>query len=142
VTYTGSARGPLVRLLREARGMTITALAEKVGVSIGFLSRIEREKRTAYVGLTWRIASELDVAPEELTGQLPPFRALRMIVSTLPDEEFADSIGVSPDELRRIELGRLQPDPQVVELMAERLGVLSHDLCPDLPAPATAPPST
>jgi hypothetical protein len=84
--------------------------------------------------VTRNVAAALGVKPEYLTGQWPPYRAIREIVSPLPLDKFAASIGLSADELTAIEDGAVQPNEYVVGSMAARLGVYAKDLDPELPS--------
>lgn len=58
-------KSPL-RLAREKRGMTLNALAKKVGSDVGNLSRIERGVQTPNAHLAERICSEFDGEVSEL----------------------------------------------------------------------------
>lgn len=58
-------KSPL-RQAREKRGMTLNALAKKVGSDVGNLSRIERGVQTPNVNLAERICSEFDGEVSEL----------------------------------------------------------------------------
>lgn len=55
-----------VRVWREHRGMTISALAEKAGLSQSYLSQIESGKREGRVGVLQRLAAVLSVDLEDL----------------------------------------------------------------------------
>jgi len=71
--------GNQIRELRRSRGLTLRALAEKVGVGFTYLSKIENEKLEAGHGpsaqLIRRLASEL-AADEayllQLAARIPP----------------------------------------------------------------------
>lgn len=58
-------KSPL-RQAREKRGMTLNALAKKVGSDVGNLSRIERGVQTPNAHLAERICSEFDGEVSEL----------------------------------------------------------------------------
>lgn len=129
MTHTRHAYGPLVRALREARRLTLTELGRATGLTAGYLSRIEREQgKVASWGATIRLAEGLGVIPDHLTGQLPPYRALRQLLGHEDLQMFADSLGLSAAELTDIELGVVEPDPEVLARMAHRLGVAAEAL--------------
>ncbi len=68
-----STLGEAIRLLRQERGLTLRALAERVGVSAPFLSDIEHNRRKTEK--IKEIAKVLDVPIEELQqldGRVPP----------------------------------------------------------------------
>lgn len=53
--------GPAIRRLRRQQDMTLAELGEKAGLSIGFLSQIERELATPSLGALAQIAHALGV---------------------------------------------------------------------------------
>lgn len=57
-----------VRVWREHRGLTSTALAEKAGIGQAFLSQIETGKREGTVETLRRIAAALGVTLDDLAG--------------------------------------------------------------------------
>lgn len=56
--------GPAIRRLRREQDMTLAELGEKAGLSIGFLSQIERELATPSLGALAQIAHALGVEVE------------------------------------------------------------------------------
>ena len=63
--------GSPLRAWRKHRALTLDALAERVGVSKGYLSQIENGRKPGTLGLFRRLASALDVAMDELVGPSP-----------------------------------------------------------------------
>lgn len=59
-------QGADLRALRKARGLTLTALAERVGRSVGWLSQVERDLSSASVDDIAALARVLDVATSSL----------------------------------------------------------------------------
>jgi DNA-binding Xre family transcriptional regulator len=55
-----------IRVWRKHRGMTILALAQKVGIGSAYLSQMETGKREGTVGTLRRIANGLGVALDDL----------------------------------------------------------------------------
>ena len=55
-----------LRVWRKYREFTLDALAERVGVSKGYLSQIENGKKTGTLDLFRRLADVLNVALDEL----------------------------------------------------------------------------
>jgi transcriptional regulator with XRE-family HTH domain len=73
---TGTTRRTLgadVRALRKARGMTLVALSEAMGRSVGWLSQVERDISTPAIADLGRMAEILNVAVSSLvqTGAAP-----------------------------------------------------------------------
>ncbi|SDK68030.1 helix-turn-helix domain-containing protein [Billgrantia gudaonensis] len=56
-----------VRVFREYRGLRAGELAERAGISQGYLSEIEASKKTGSLGVLKRIADALDVELSDLT---------------------------------------------------------------------------
>jgi DNA-binding transcriptional MerR regulator/mannose-6-phosphate isomerase-like protein (cupin superfamily) len=53
---TSNGLGPRLRQLRQARKLSLSRVAKAVGISVGFLSALERSQMTASVGTLSRIA--------------------------------------------------------------------------------------
>lgn len=64
--------GRRVRALRIERGMSLTELAGKAGVSVGALSQIERGMSSLRVRVIWPLAAALDVEPSALIVEGSP----------------------------------------------------------------------
>src|ERR1051325_7252480 len=120
--------GPRLRRLRNARGLTQTAMAEGLGISPSYLNLIERNQRPLTVQLILKLASIYKVEPEELHGEARgSIAALR--------EVFADPLlaGELPDSQELIEVAEAAPNAAaaVIKLyrayreQAERLSDLS-----------------
>lgn len=60
---------PRLRELRQSRGLSQRALAEKAGVSIGTVYRLENGLRGAYPSSVRRLASALGVSTQELVRE-------------------------------------------------------------------------
>ncbi len=56
-----AAFGGRIRDLRRKAGMTLQALADQAGISVGFLSQVERDKATPSLGTLASLAGALDV---------------------------------------------------------------------------------
>ncbi|WP_127143675.1 helix-turn-helix domain-containing protein [Pelagibacterium montanilacus] len=53
--------GPLIRARRHARAMTLKALGESAGVSVGYLSQVERDQASPSLSTLTAIAGALEV---------------------------------------------------------------------------------
>lgn len=53
--------GPLIRRRRKQLGLTLQALCDRAGVSVGYLSQVERDNATPSLGTLAQIADGLDV---------------------------------------------------------------------------------
>lgn len=56
-----------VKVWREHRGLTLTALASKAGIGKGYLSQIERGTRQGPIATMQKLAGALDVDLDDLT---------------------------------------------------------------------------
>ncbi len=123
--------GPRIRRVRNAKGLTQTAMAEGLGISPSYLNLIERNQRPLTVQLILKLASVYKVEPEELQADAGPnVAALR--------EVFADPLlsGELPGDTELIEVAEAAPNAMaaMVKLFrayreqAERLTDLSDML--------------
>src|SRR5690606_30901934 len=121
--------GPRIRRIRNARGLTQTAMAEGLGISPSYLNLIERNQRPLTVQLILRLSSVYGVEPDELQGDAGgAFAALR--------EAFSDPLlaGELPGDQELIKLAEGAPNVSaaVIKLFraykeqAERLSDLSE----------------
>ncbi|MYS75666.1 helix-turn-helix domain-containing protein, partial [Streptomyces sp. SID5926] len=67
----GRRIGPALRAAREARGMSLRALARQIGVSPSFLSQLERNKTNASVGTLYTLVEALDLSLDQLVSTDP-----------------------------------------------------------------------
>lgn len=59
---TATILGPRLRELRKARSMTLQTLADKAGLSVGFLSQLERDQASPSVRALNSLAAALEVS--------------------------------------------------------------------------------
>ena len=82
--------GKMIRDARQARGVSLRALAGKVGIHFSHLSKIENGKDSIGRDSLARIAEELGVDPDLLLGesghQAVPFRVLGDVAAGVPIE--------------------------------------------------------
>ena len=126
--------GPRIRRIRNAKGLTQTAMAEGLGISPSYLNLIERNQRPLTVQLILKLAAVYKVEPEELHSEARgSIAALR--------EVFADQLlaGELPGDQELVEIAEAAPNAAaaVVKLFrayreqAERLSDLSELLARD-----------
>ncbi|PSJ61592.1 helix-turn-helix domain-containing protein [Pseudaminobacter soli (ex Li et al. 2025)] len=97
--------GPRIRRIRNAKGLTQTAMAEGLGISPSYLNLIERNQRPLTVQLILKLASVYKVEPEELHGEARgSIAALR--------EVFSDPLlaGELPGDQELVELAEGAPN--------------------------------
>ena len=132
--------GPRIRRIRNAKGLTQTAMAEGLGISPSYLNLIERNQRPLTVQLILKLATVYKVEPEELHSEAAggSIAALR--------EVFADPLlaGELPGDQELVEIAEAAPNAAaaVIKLFrayreqAERLSDLSELLARDGRAPS------
>ena len=70
--------GRQVRRWRMERGLTLARVAERTGLTVGYLSQIENDKASPSLAVLGEIAAALDVAPAWfLMDDVPPPRVVR-----------------------------------------------------------------
>lgn len=77
--------GQLITVARRQQGMSQRQVADALGVSQAWVSRVEQGKQRAWVGNVLRLASFLDI---ELQGRLPREKGKRdkpVAISAYPD---------------------------------------------------------
>lgn len=126
--------GPRIRRIRNAKGLTQTAMADALGISPSYLNLIERNQRPLTVQLILKLSSTYKVEPEELHGEVRgSIAALR--------EVFSDPLlaGELPGDQELVEVAEAAPNAAaaMVKLhrayreQAERLSDLSDLLARD-----------
>ncbi|MDN2580215.1 XRE family transcriptional regulator [Aquibium sp. ELW1220] len=97
--------GPRIRRIRNAKGLTQTAMAEGLGISPSYLNLIERNQRPLTVQLILKLSAVYKVDPEELQGEAGgSVAALK--------EVFADPLlaGELPGDQEMLELAESAPN--------------------------------
>lgn len=107
-------------MARQLRQEDLTSL---VGdhMTPGYLSRIENGTRRGDAKIA-KIAEVLGVSVEVLTGRRPAIAILRAAQNITP-AAFARDVGITPVRLDRIEQGTELPGPDLLLVIANRLGV-------------------
>ena len=121
--------GPRIRRIRNAKGLTQTAMAEGLGISPSYLNLIERNQRPITVQLILKLASTYGVEAAELQGEA------RGSIAALK-EVFSDPLlaGELPGDQELVEIAEGAPNAAaaVIKLFrayreqAERLSDLSE----------------
>lgn len=131
--------GPRIRRIRNQKGLTQTAMAQKLGISPSYLNLIERNQRPLTVQLILKLASVFKIDPEDLQGEAgASLAALR--------EVFADPLlaGELPGEQELVEIAEAAPNAtagivklfQAYREQMDRLTDLSDVLAREGHAPA------
>ena len=113
-----SGQTTYIRERARALGMSMRDLAERVGVSPGYLTEVSRGRRRMSVKVEARVESALKapakVEPAKLAGVDRKAVWDRMEAHGLSQNEVARRAGVSPAHLSNIMSGRTTPSPKVM----------------------------
>lgn len=126
LTDSGLSLGDKIRMMRAEKNLSLQELAQKAGISLSYLSEIERG--TVYPALSTlkRIAEGLAVPPATLMGHEGTLghklKALREEYG-LTQAQLASLAGVTAGLIGQIEQGKVQPSLKTLEKLAEVMGV-------------------
>ncbi len=126
ITDMGLSLGDKIRLLRTEKGFSIQDLARRAGISLSYLSEIERG--TVYPALSTlkRIAAGLEVSVSSIMGNEGSLghklKALREEYG-LTQAQLASLAGVTAGLIGQIEHGKVQPSLKTLEKLSEVMGV-------------------
>lgn len=126
VTQEGIGRK--IRDLREQRGLTLSQVSQRAGLSAAHVSEVERGLSAASLKTLEKLAEVLEVSTAVLLGkdECDPLgermRRLRERMG-LTQKELAESVEVSHALVGQIENGRLTPSVATLSKLATALGV-------------------
>lgn len=118
----GRAHGDIVRAIRTAQQRVQQDVADAAGLTGPYVCLIEKQRRRPGVTVSAKLAKGLGVDVAVLSGQLPILNTLRTLAG-IPDAQFAETVGITPAQLRRLEVGADSPTPELAAAMGRRLGV-------------------
>ena len=81
----GAELGPLLRRVREDRGLSVRELARRISCSPSLISQIERGLSAPSVGILYAIATELRASLDFLFGSAVPGDAMLATAHVHPD---------------------------------------------------------
>lgn len=87
------AVGPRIRALREAAGLSLRKLASLTGLSVGFLSQVERGQSSIALSTLHGVVAALGQSMAEFFGEAPP---------EPPDDSVIFTLTRSADRTRRV----------------------------------------
>ncbi|WP_258359910.1 helix-turn-helix domain-containing protein [Moorella sulfitireducens] len=117
-----------LRRLREQKGITLSELSRRSGVSLAHISEIERSRSTASLKTLEKLAAVLEVSPSSLLRSAQEdtlgnkLKRLREKMG-LTQKELAQQVGISHSLIGQIETDRIQPSLATLSSLAEALGV-------------------
>lgn len=96
----GRPIGERLRHAREARQLTLAAVAERAQLTKSFLSRVERDETSPSVASLVRICEAIGIDPADVfaTPTTVVMRAADRPLATLPGREVVDTLLTAPDE--------------------------------------------
>ena len=126
ITDSGLSLGDKIRLMRAEKSLSLQELSQKAGISVSYLSEIERG--TVYPALSTlrRVAEGIGAPPTALMGHEGSLghrlKALREEYG-LTQAQLASLAGVTAGLIGQIEQGKVQPSLKTLEKLAEVMGV-------------------
>lgn len=128
-----------IRWLREERGYTLTDFAHKAGISLSFLSEIERGAKQPSIKILEKIANTLNVSKDQLIEVNEDSEGINMgekirllrAKNGISMTDLAQKAAISNSYLSDIERGNVCPAVNTIRRLAEALNVptsvlLSH----------------
>ncbi len=126
VAETGISLGDKIRLMRGEKNLSLQDLATRAGISLSYLSEIERGTVYPALNTLKRIAEGLGVPPSAVIsheGSLGhKLKSLREEYG-LTQAHLANLAGVTAGLIGQIEQGKVQPSLKTLEKLAEVMGV-------------------
>ncbi|KKM09293.1 hypothetical protein SY88_19710 [Clostridiales bacterium PH28_bin88] len=123
--------GVHIRHYREDRGYTLQETAHRVGVSVSYLSEIERGVKNPSIKVLNRVCRELNIPQEKVMQKafygergnacLGDKIRMRRLELEMSPAQMAEKVEVSTVYLADIEMGRLYPPNDILQRMAEVL---------------------
>jgi transcriptional regulator with XRE-family HTH domain len=121
--------GAKIRVLRQVKNLTLEQLGELTGISLSYLSEIEREKRIPPFSTLRRIADVLEtpislfINNERKMSIVGEKLKKTRLHHGLTQVELADMAGVSPGLIAQIESGTVQASLDTLTRLSQVLGV-------------------
>lgn len=122
----GLSMGEKMRLVRGEKNLSLQELADNAGISVSYLSEIERGTVFPALGTLKRIAGGLNISPAALMGQECSLgRKLKTTREEhgLTQVQLANLAGVTAGLVGQIEQGKVQPSLKTLEKLAGAIGV-------------------
>ena len=149
--------GKILRDMREEAGYTIKDLSELANIERNGYSLIEKGERNVSIGILCKISTALNVTPtdivnstdfsefikknvqadvvltEDMLNEINMIKFGKFIkkkreISDLPQQKFAEYIGISRNEINRIENNRAKPDEKVIHAICITLEINIKEL--------------
>lgn len=120
--------GDKIRMMRSDKKFSLQDFSQKAGISLSYLSEIERGTVYPAISTLKRIAEELEVPASTLIGQEGSLghrlKSLREEYG-LTQAQLAGLAGVTAGLIGQIEQGKVQPSLKTLEKVSEVMGVSS-----------------
>ena len=126
ITDSGLGLGEKIRIIRNENGLSLQELADKIGISLSYLSEIERGTVYPALNTLKRISEGLGVPATALMGREGSLgyklKHLREEYD-LTQAQLANLAGVTAGLIGQIEQGKVQPSLKTLEKLSEVMGV-------------------
>lgn len=121
-SMSGSSLGERLYLFRKRKGLSLSELAKKVGISKTYLCQIEGQNVMPSISTLKEIAKALDICPVDLmtSGSYVGYKVKKVRTERgLTQAELAKKASVSTGLIGQIESGKVEPSINTLEKIAE-----------------------
>lgn len=120
--------GATIRDFRKQRELTLQELSQHLGVSVSYLSAVERDIKKPSVAMVKKLSNVLNISPtyllststEKIFGEKISFIRRGRSLSV---EELSELSGIPEEDLQAYEEGTKEPDLETIDKIAESLSV-------------------
>jgi transcriptional regulator with XRE-family HTH domain len=129
--------GKTIRSFRQKRGLSLADLSERSGLSVSYLSEIERGKKQPSLDTLEKLSTALNISKQGFFTESPTSPSVlatgeKIILlrqkKNLSQTQLAEKAGISTTYLCQIERGHVIPSLDTLKALAEALGVSPQDL--------------
>ncbi|MCG8400934.1 MAG: helix-turn-helix domain-containing protein [Firmicutes bacterium] len=126
ITDTGLSPGDRIRIMRAEKNLSLQDMAQRAGISLSYLSDIERGTVYPALNTLKRIAGGLEVSVSSIMGSEGSLgHKLKVLREEygLTQAQLANLAGVTAGLIGQIEHSKVQPSLKTLEKLAEVMGV-------------------
>ena len=121
--------GDKIRALREEKGVSLEEASQKLGLSLSYLSEVERGKRTPSLQSIYSICRYFNIPVSLLISTPAKMRVIGQKIKLnreykgLTQKQLANMSGLSAGLIAQLEAAKVQPSLKTIESLAGAMGV-------------------